>query len=112
MTVRLVLIIAILALSACATTPKSQVRIEGTTEESTTTSLQSMYASLGNRDKCLLQSAILRIQVGDKEQQEVLTKDKSAQATPLGPKINGLSYEEIIALSQKYPDKVLSLCRN
>lgn len=102
----------ILVLSACATGPQSKVRIDGTSDASTTASLKAMYADLGNRDICLLQTAIVRIQIGDQAQQEAATGDDNAKATPLGPKINGMTYDEIISLSQKYPDKVQAMCRD
>lgn len=104
--------VIVLVLCACATGPKSQVRIDGTSEESTAASLKALQARLGNRDTCLLHAAILRIQIGDRAQQEEATGDESATATPLGPKINGMAYDEIIALAQQYPNKVRTVCRH
>lgn len=100
-------------LSACATNPvKPATRVDGSSEESTTASLQQIYKENERHDVCLLQTAIVRIQVGDKEQQVAATGNKDARPTSLGSKINGMTYSEIIAFSQKYPDKVQGLCRN
>jgi len=92
--------------------PASEVRIDGASADSLTASLHAMYAQHGNREKCLLQTAILRIQVGDRDQKIASTGNKDAVADPLGPKINGMTYGEVIAFSEKYPAKVQGLCRD
>jgi len=90
----------------------AKLRIDGATQETTTASIQAMYAAHGNRETCLLQTAILRIQIGDKAEQVAKTGDKNAAPTPLGPKIDGMTYKEVIKFSKKYPEKVKGLCRD
>ena len=107
-------IVAVLALFALSNVQAadSQIRIDGHSQDSTAAGIQAMYAAHDDRDKCLLETAILRIQVGDQAAQAARTGDAHAQATPLGPKIDGMTYDQILAFSQKYPDKVKGLCRN
>ena len=107
----IVVVLALFALSNVRAAD-SQIRIDGHSQDSTAAGIQAMYAAHDNRDKCLLETAILRIQVGDQAAQAARTGDRHAQATPLGPKINGMTYGQILEFSQKYPDKVKGLCRN
>jgi hypothetical protein len=90
----------------------SEVRIDGSSADTVTASLHAMYAQHGNREKCLLETAILRIQLGDRDQKIASTGNKSAVPDPLGPKINGMTYGQVIALSEKYSAKVQGLCRD
>jgi hypothetical protein len=101
----------LIVVSGCALGPSRQPRVNGKSDVTTTASLKAIYAQHSDYEICLLQTAIIRIQVGDKAEQEAKTGAKNAKATPLGAKINGMTYDEIISFSQKYPDKVTGLCR-
>ena len=60
-----------------------------------------MRGSLGPRDQCLLQLAIIGIQMDSKHQNEQATGSKDATAAPMSETIGGLSFEEILRKSQR-----------
>jgi len=93
-------------------TTKSQTRVNGATEETTIRTIKKIYSEQGNKNTCLLQAAIMRIQIGDRAQQIKKTGNKDAVSTPLGPKIHGMNYDEIINYSKNYPNAVTPLCRD
>lgn len=88
----------------------STVTIDGSTAQTTVTTLQTMRSELSPSDNCQLTMAITRIQLGDEK--EALKESKSATAPnePLGPLLNGMTYNEIVKLAQTYPETVRSSC--
>lgn len=118
---KLVLLSIIIAVSACTPNKNASVkpgtsvndlRIDASSKENMGTSLKSIYSQLNNKEVCELKAAFFNIQIGDKQKQEQTTGNKDASATPLGPKIHGMNYNEIMALSKTYPAYVQPVCRN
>ncbi|HQQ74969.1 MAG TPA: hypothetical protein PK031_07430 [Pseudomonadales bacterium] len=68
--------------------------VDGTTEDSTVTSLDSIMNSLPSMEHCTLRVAVARIRLGD-----------GALNTygNLGKKINGMTAQQVIDFSQQYP---------
>ena len=88
------LMISIL-LSGCAAPDNAPTRIvNGTTEGSTVTSLDSIMSSLPLMEQCSLRVAIARIRLGD------ATLNTYGN---LGQKINGMTAQQVIDFSQQYP---------
>jgi len=77
--------------------------IDGSTKETTVASLKKMQNSLGNKDRCFLQSGMIRISLGDPSLKE---------GNKLGEKIDGLNADQVIALSEKYDVNIVNLCRD
>lgn len=87
------------------------MRIDGSSQEKTNKSLKQMSESLSPYDLCRLKAAILRIQIGDTSSWKASNNDQQDNSDPLGAIINGMSFTQIIDLSQRYPDKVGSSCQ-
>lgn len=101
---------ASIAMGGCATDKPATLRIDGSTQENTSKSLQQMSASLSPYDLCRLKAAILRIQIGDTSSWKAGHAEQRDNADPLGAIIDGMTFPQIIDLSQRYPDKVGSSC--
>jgi len=104
----IVLNAALLCLLGCTSTGSSTrsegaMKVDGATKESTDRSLKEMMNSLPNRNRCLLQAAVMRIQMGDPE----LNKENN-----LGLKLKNMTSEQVVTLSQEYPEKIVALCRD
>lgn len=100
-----------IAMGGCATDKPTTLRIDGSTQENTSKSLQQMSAALSPYDRCRLKAAILRIQIGDTSSWKANHAEQQDNVDPLGAMIDGMTFPQIIDLSQRYPDKVGSSCR-
>lgn len=90
-----------------------ELRVDGSTPETTSTTIHAIYAQHSHREICLLQSALLNIAVGEKNKRASAgVEGPNDQAPSIGTFINGLDYDEIIAKSRDYPQKVMALCRD
>jgi hypothetical protein len=107
----LISLMLLLQLGCVATQTRSETRVDGSTQETTDASLKKIFKEHSNKERCFLHAAILQIQLGDKEEQIAATGDDDALPTPLGTKIDGMNYEEILTFSKSYPTKVKPLCR-
>jgi hypothetical protein len=90
----------------------SKAKIDGSTEETTTTSIQAMRSELSNKENCLLSTALFRIQIADQKKIAQETGNADATASPIGPKISGMTYKQIIAFSETFPASITGLCRD
>ncbi|HEY2344671.1 MAG TPA: hypothetical protein VGH80_02175 [Xanthomonadaceae bacterium] len=99
-------------ISSGASRPAAGARIDGSTDETTTSSLQAIRHGLSNRENCLLSSALMRIQIADQRKRAQESGNKDAVAGPIGPRITGMTYEQIIAYSETFPASITALCRN
>jgi hypothetical protein len=88
-----------------------KTKIDGSTEQTTTASIQTMRADLSNKENCLLSTALLRIQIADQKKIATETGNADASASAVGPKISGMTYSQIIAFSETFPPGVVGLCR-
>lgn len=106
-------IAVILSISGCASRGGNSdvMRIDGSSQTSTNQSLQKMAEAQPNYERCLLQAAILRIQLGDASMWKAGNAEQNEKANPLGLLINGMTYPQIIELSQRYPDKAGNSCK-
>jgi hypothetical protein len=95
-----------------AVSAKEKPRIDATTEASLDASTKAMQATLSNKENCLLLAAFMRLQVADKKAKAKETGNADTPPDPLGPKIDKLTYKEIIQKSEKVEANVMSLCRN
>lgn len=78
------------------------VRIDGTTPATTKATLTKMYNQHDVSDQCELHHALLRL---DNAERTGMYKTSNGEAPPpLRMVINGMTYEQIIELSYKYPD--------
>jgi hypothetical protein len=89
-----------------------ELRVDGSTPDTTGTSIHAIYAQHSHREICLLQAALINIAVGEKAKRDSAGTDPAAKAPDIGTFINGMDYDEIIAKSREYPSKVTALCRN
>lgn len=87
------------------------MRIDGSSQENTNKSLKQMSETLTPYDLCRLKAAILRIQLGDTSSWKAGNNNQQENSDPLGSIINGMTFPQIIDLSQRYPDKVGSSCQ-
>lgn len=99
-----------IALAGCATEQRISMRVDGSSQETTNTSLKQMSESLPPQDRCRLQAAILRIQIGDASAWKAGNSESQEKTDPLGTMLNGMSFQQIIDLSRRYPDKAGSSC--
>lgn len=100
-----------LVLGGCTAMGTRTMRIDGSSQESTNKSLKLMSESLSTYDLCRLKAAILRIQLGDTSSWKAGNNNQQDNSDPLGSIINGMTFPQIVDLSQHYPDKVGSSCR-
>lgn len=107
------MIILLTAFGGCASSGGVTVmRIDGSSQQATSNSLKLMSESLSSHERCLLQAAILRIQLGDASMWKAGNAEHNEQANPLGSLISGMTFKQIIELSQRYPDKAGNSCTN
>ncbi len=106
-------IISLTTLGGCASSvvDGDVKRIDGSSRTATSNSLQQMSESLPNYERCLLKAAILRIQLGDADSAKIVNAGQNGNSDPLGAMINGMSYRQILDLSQRYPDKAGHSCK-
>ena len=107
--VLLVLLCSAFVLDASAA---SKARIDATSEESTDSSIQIMRTALSNKENCLLSAAFMRLQIADKNMRAKETGNADEPPGPLGPKINGMTYKEILKKSEHVEANIISLCRS
>lgn len=88
------------------------LRVDGTSEETTSTTLQAIYAQHTRKDVCLLQAAIVNIAIGEKAKRDQANGGEETPPVPIGVYINGLTYKEILRRSKTYPQMVTPICRN
>jgi hypothetical protein len=93
-------------------TQADELRVDGTTPETTSATLHAIYAQHSHREICLLQAAFINIAVGEKAKREAAGADPKTQDADFDAILNGLDYDEIIAKSRDYPPKVTALCRD
>ena len=85
-------------------------RVDGSTEQSTMTSLQQIMSEHGKKEKCLLQAALINIQIGRQVAPSSAADGKGAAPKPLRTVLNGMTYDQIIALARTYPPRVAPVC--
>lgn len=100
----------VLATITSAALGASTVTIDGSSSQTTATTLQAMRDGLSPSENCQLTIAITRIKLGDEKQAAKDSKSAKAPEEPLGPLLNGMTYSEIIKLAQTYPGMVRSTC--
>ena len=100
------------ALLCAAAVRADELRVDGTTSDTTSATIHAIYAQHSHKEICLLQSALLNIAVGEKNKRTAAGEDPKANAPDIGTFINGMDYDEIIAKSREYPPKVMALCRD
>lgn len=100
-----------LTLAGCATEQRVTLRVDGSSQEATNSSLKQMAESLSAQDRCRLQAAILRIQIGDASTWKAGNAEQKEKSDPLGTMLNGMSFQQVIDLSQRYPDKAGTPCK-
>jgi hypothetical protein len=107
------MIILATILGGCASNSVNEdvKRIDGSSRTATSNSLKQMSGSLPNYERCLLQAAILRIQLGDADSARVVNGNQNENTDPLGTMINGMTFQQILDLSQRYPDKAGHSCK-
>jgi hypothetical protein len=107
------MIVLLTMLGGCASTSvhKDEKRIDGSSRTATSNSLKQLSESLPGYERCLLQAAILRIQLGDADTAKIVNASPNENNDPLGAMINGMSYRQILDLSQRYPDKAGHSCK-
>jgi hypothetical protein len=93
-------------LVGCATTPSAlqSFRFDGSTEQTTKDSNTEILKHLSNRDGGEYLAALARIQIYDREQRR--KTDPDAKPGPLGKKIDGMTYQQIMDYSRQFPDTV------
>ncbi len=105
--------IAVVACFLCAAPALAdELKVDGSTPDTTSASLHAIYAQHGNREICLLQSALINIAVGEKNNRAAKGESQDTPAPAIGTFINGLTYDGIIDKSHDYPSKVTALCRD
>lgn len=103
------LMLAMIASVAVAASTTA-IAIDGSTPQTTAATLQTMRSELSPSENCQLTMAITRIQLGDEREAAKETKSAKAPNEPLGPLLNGMTYNEIIKLAQTYTETVRSSC--
>ena len=103
-------IVGVMIILAGCATGKGVMRVDGSSQESTNASLKLMSESLSVQDRCRLQAAILRIQIGDASAWKAGNTEAKEKSDPLGTMLDKMSFQQIIELSQQYPDKAGSTC--
>jgi hypothetical protein len=107
------MIILATILGGCASNSVNEgvKRIDGSSRTATSNSLKQMSGALPNYERCLLQAAILRIQLGDADSAKAVNGNQNENTDPLGTMINGMTYQQILDLSQRYPDTAGHSCK-
>jgi hypothetical protein len=91
---------------SCASQPStlSTFHFNGATETTTKDSNTEIMSHLSNSGKAEYLAALVRIQSYELEQRK--KQDPNAKVGPLGEKINGMTYQEIMQYSKQFPDNV------
>lgn len=91
---------------SCAGTPAAlqSFRFDGSTEQTTKESNTEIMRHLSNRGCADYLAALVRIQSYDQDQRR--KSDPSAKPGPLGKKIDGMTYQQIMDYSRQFPDNV------
>lgn len=88
-------LLASILLGGCAAPDNTPARVvDGSSEGSTLTSLESVTSSLPLMEQCSLRVAVARIRLGDANLNTFGN---------LGKKINGMTAQQVIDFSQQYP---------
>lgn len=97
------------SLTACAST-KNDFKFDGSSIQSTQASIQSLQNQLSNSEQKEFMMALLAISLSETNGYEFLANvNKNGYQfdfADVGTKIDGLNYEEILALAEKSPTKV------
>jgi len=97
-------------LSGCSTTDKNALTIDGSSPHATNQSLAAMQNALSTSERQEFILAILAINLSDVSGYEFLEEiskgNKNINFSRLGPKIDGLNYQQIMVLAEKSPTKV------
>ncbi|AXQ31349.1 hypothetical protein D0B54_22855 [Solimonas sp. K1W22B-7] len=64
-----------------------------------------MQRQLSPQENCMLLNAVARVSIGENEQAKLTGHRNDVNAL-----VKGLTYPEIVALSQRYPDKASRPC--
>jgi hypothetical protein len=93
-------------LLSCASTsaPLQSFHFDGSTERTTKDSNTEILKHLSNQDRAEYLAALARIQIYDRDQRR--KSDPNAKPGPLGPKIDGMTYQQIMDYSRQFPDTV------
>lgn len=95
-------------LAACANT-KAEFRVDGSSAASTEQSVLKINRVLTERQRIEFAMALMQIQLSEMESVYDLLNNKSLQSTNyayLATKINGMTYQEIIALATQSKVKI------
>jgi hypothetical protein len=94
-------------LAACATTPRAlrSFRFDGSTAETTKKSNDEIVKHLSDRGNVEYVVALIRIQSYDQDQRK--KSDPNAKPGPLGEKIHGMTYQQIMDYSRQFPNNVV-----
>jgi len=102
------IIVCLLACSllSCASTPSAleSFHFDGSTEQTTKDSNTEILKHLSNRGCGEFLAALARIQIYDGAQRR--KTDPNAKPGPLGKKIDGMTYQQIMDYSRQFPDTV------
>ncbi|HLX69135.1 MAG TPA: hypothetical protein VKV04_05855 [Verrucomicrobiae bacterium] len=93
-------------LLSCASTPSElqSFRFDGSTEQTTKDSNTEIMKHLSNRGRAEYLAALARIQIYDRDQRR--KTDPNARPGPLGRKLDGMTYQQIMDYSRQFPDNV------
>lgn len=89
----------------------SALRIDGRTRASTKSTLMAMYRAHSDSDQCMLHHTLLRLHHAEQSGMLDPDGDTSTPPPPLRVLINGKTYDQIIKLSDHYPD-IQSKCES
>lgn len=93
-------------LLSCASTPSAlqSFRFDGSTEQTTKDSNTEIMKHLSDHGCAEYLAALVRIQAYDRDQRR--KSDPNARPGPLGKKIDGMTYQQIMDYSRQFPDNV------
>ncbi len=96
-----------LPMAACAA--NAGTRVDGTNEQTAMNTLGKIMSEQGKKGKCLLQAALMNIQIG----RQLVSPGSAGDAPkPLRDLLNGMDYAQILAFSRHYPARVVPVCRD
>ncbi len=97
-----------LMLTACASVPKDFV-FDGSTPESTQQDIQHVLNKLGKQKRLEFSIALMAIQFSDVRSVNDFIGDPAMEGFNyhlIGKKIDGMTYQEVLALADKSPTKI------